>query len=236
MIQKLPCILLICFIVSGMQSPVFAESLKNSNESPEIGSNRPKHFIPGDALEIVSFPDTTAFPSGFYPIDGEGYVEFPVIGTVKVTGMTPDALSKMLAEKYVEFMRYPHMTIKPMIRVALNGGFYRPGLYWVDPKSTLWEVIQTGGGPQRKDGFQKLRWERSDTVVSEKVTTIIEEGQSLYQIGFKTGDQLTVLQQPHRTGWEVFRGDVIPLMTTTITIIISALTLYNTAQYYQNIP
>ena len=198
------------------------------------GSARPQHFVPGDALEIVTYPDTAAFPSGFYPIDGEGVVEFPIIGPIKVTGMSPETLSKMLAEKYVEFMRYPHMTIRPMIRVALNGGFYRPGLYWVDPSATLWEAIQIAGGPQRMDGFQKLKWERSDTIVTKKVTPIIEEGKSLYQIGFKTGDQLTVLQQPHRTGWEVFRGDVIPLVTSTVSIIISALTLYNTAQYYQN--
>ncbi|MBN1575044.1 MAG: polysaccharide biosynthesis/export family protein [Chitinispirillaceae bacterium] len=193
---------------------------------------RPLPFRPGDALEIVTYPDSTGFPAGFYAIDGEGFVDFPIIGYVKVTGMSSDALAKMLAEKYVDFMRYPHMRIRPLIRVALNGGFFRPGLYWVNPHATLWETIQTAGGTQRMDGFKKLKWERDRIVVNNDLVPLIQDGKSLYQIGFKTGDQLTVLQQPLKTGWEVFRTDVLPIISFSISTAVSVITLYNTFMLY----
>jgi len=193
---------------------------------------RPLPFIAGDALEIVTYPDSAAFPAGFYSIDGEGFVDFPIIGYVKVTGMSSDALAKQLADKYVDFMRYPHMKIRPLIRIALNGGFFRPGLYWVDPHASLWETIQLAGGPQRMDGFKKLKWERSRVIINNDLVPLIQEGKSLYQIGFETGDQLTVLQQPQRRGWEIFTADVMPVLTFTISTAVTILTLYNTMLLY----
>lgn len=229
------------FLVLLASAAVHAETRSDSvtaatpsSPSPSSVAAHPLPFKPGDALEIVTFPDTAGFPSGFYPIDGEGFVDFPIIGYTKVTEMSCEALAKLLAEKYVDFMRYPHMKIRPAIRVALNGGFFRPGLYWIDPHATLWEAIQKAGGTQRMDGFKKLKWERNNLIVSKDLVPVIEEGKSLYQIGFKTGDQLTVLQQQHRTNWEVFRMDVVPLITVSLSTVISALTLYNTMQYYRS--
>lgn len=195
---------------------------------------RPLPFRPGDALEIRTFPDTAAFPAGFYPIDGEGYVDFPIIGYIKVTNMSADALANLLAQKYVDHMRYPNMTIRPRIRVTLSGGFDRPGLYWIDPHASLWETLQTAGGTQRRDGMQKLKWERNNVIVNDDLVPVVEEGKSLYQIGFKTGDQLTVLVRPERTGWEVFRVEVLPVISITLSTAISAFSIYNTMLLYRS--
>lgn len=193
---------------------------------------RPLPFRPGDALLITTYPDSAGFPSGFYPIDGEGYADFPIIGYVKVTGMSADELAKLLADKYVDFMRYPHMSIRPLIRVALNGGFYRPGLYWLNPHSTLWQTVQIAGGTQRMDGFKMLKWERDRKVLNNDLVHLLQEGKSLYQIGFRTGDQITVIQQPQRTGWEIFRSDVLPVLSFTISTAVSVVSLYNTFMLY----
>lgn len=197
------------------------------------GSTRPLPFKAGDALEVTAYPDSQGFPAGLYTIDGEGYVDLPIIGYLNVTGMTAHELEKLLANKYIDYMRYPLLKIRPRIRVTFNGGFFRPGLYWVDPHATLWDALHVAGGTQRMDGVKKLRWERSGKVVSNTLAVTLQEGKSLYQIGFKTGDQITVLQQPYRTRWDVFRGDVIPLVTTSLSLIISAFTLYYTAQRYR---
>lgn len=210
-------------------------SATDNTAQPAAGHVLP--FIPGDALQITTWPDTAAFPSGFYPIDGDGYVDFPIIGYIKVTTLTPDQLSKQLAEKYVDFMRFPHMTIRPMVRVALNGGFYRPGLYWINPRASLWEAVQTAGGTQREDGFKKLKWERDGSVVNQNIIPFLQEGKSLYQIGFKTGDQLTVLQQPQRTRWEAFTSNVLPIVTFSISTAVSVFSVYSSMQmieYYQS--
>ncbi len=214
-----------------------ADSTQKGGQNVAYGAHshaaRPLPFRAGDALIIKTYPDTGAFPSGFYPIDGEGYVDFPIIGYVKVTDKSADELAKLLSEKYVDFMRYPHMTIRPLIRVALNGGFYRPGLYWVNPHSTLWEAIQIAGGTQRMDGFQKLKWERNRIILNNDLVPLLQEGKSLYQIGFNSGDRITVLQQPQRSGWEIFRAEVLPMLTFSISTAVSVLTIYNTMQMYE---
>ena len=210
-----------------------SSSTEKKTETLKSGA-RPLPFRAGDALEIITYPDTTAFPSGFYPIDGEGFVDFPIIGYTKVTDKSADALATILAEKYIDFMRYPHMRIRPMIRVALNGGFYRPGLYWINPHATLWETLQIAGGTQRTDGFKKMKWERDRIIVNKDLVPLLQSERSLYQIGFKTGDQLTVTQKPHRTGWEVFRTEALPMLTFSISTATSLLTVYAMMQYYND--
>ncbi|MCX7727720.1 MAG: hypothetical protein N2053_12840, partial [Chitinispirillaceae bacterium] len=83
------------------------------------------------------------------------------------------------------------------------------------------------------DGFKKLKWERGGTVLTKDLTTILEEGKSLYQIGFKSGDQITVVQTPYREGWELFKADVLPIITLSVSTIISVLSVYNTLMIYR---
>jgi protein involved in polysaccharide export with SLBB domain len=226
-------LLILIILITGRSFA--ADTLAPSAASGTAGRTLP--FIAGDALQITPWPDTAAFPAGFYPIDGEGYVDFPIIGYVKVTTLAAEELAKLLAEKYVDFMRYPHMTIRPMVRVALNGGFYRPGLYWINPRASLWEAVQIAGGPQRSDGFKKIKWERDGTVINNNMVPLLQEGKSLYQAGFKTGDQLTVTQRPLLTGWDMFSSNVLPMITFAISTAVSALTIYNSMQmteYYRS--
>ncbi len=221
------------FCLSHAQSPEGdpGGQIPDSASSGEgVRAFHPLPFRAGDALEIVTYPDSGGIPAGVYSIDGDGFADFPIIGYVKVVDYTPESLAELLSGKYVDFMRYPYMSIRPLIRVALNGGFYRPGLYWIDPHVTLWETVQTAGGTQRRDGFEKLSWERDNAVVKENLVPLLQDGKSLYQIGFKTGDQLTVQQQPELTRWQAFRENIFPIMTFVLSTGISLITLYNTLE------
>lgn len=221
--KKLSIVLfLLCAVNFTYSAPINTPTISGSKQ---VDSAHPSPFRAGDALEITTYPDTVAFPSGFYPIDGDGYTDFPIIGYTKVTEMSVSTLTTYLAEKYVDYMRYPTMSVRPMIRVTLQGGFFQPGLYWVSPNASLWDALKVAGGTQRTDGCRKLKWERDNKVVSNNLVPFLESGQSLYQIGFQSGDQITVLQQQYRTKWDIFRGDVIPLLTTAASITISIMTL-----------
>jgi protein involved in polysaccharide export with SLBB domain len=118
--------------------------------------------------------------------------------------------------------------------VSLNGGFFRPGLYWIDPHTSLWEAVQLAGGTQRADGFKKLKWERNSVVLNDNLVPLLQEGKSLYQIGFMTGDQITIVQRPQQTGWEIFKNEVLPILTLTLSTSMSVFTAYNSIQMYQN--
>jgi hypothetical protein len=128
------------------------------------------------------------------------------------------------------FIRYPYIVVRPLLRISLFGGFARPGLYYVDPHVTLWDAVRLGGTTVRKDGLNKMVWERDHSIIQKDVVPYFQSQKSLYQIGFQSGDRLSVTNKPELTKWEMFRTDILPFLSIVLSAAMSAATLYNT--YY----
>lgn len=227
------------FVIAGvfviMLLGIAAHSQTSNTKSDSLKADgydasgvRPCPFTAGDAMKISVYPDSATFPNGVYRIDGEGYVDLPIIGYLKVTDKTVEELTELFKQTYLQFMRYPNLTVRPLMRVSLIGGFRQPGLYYLDPHVSMWEAISTAGVPNRTDGITKIMWERDHAIVQKDIVPHFQSHQSLYQIGFRSGDRLTVTQRPEMTKWEVFRGEMLPLLTFAISTALSAATLYQT--------
>jgi protein involved in polysaccharide export with SLBB domain len=175
-------------------------------------------FQPGDALKVTVFPDSTGFPNGLYRIDSDGNVDFPLIGVVRIVNFTPGEIQTILNEKYVKFLPQPNITVKPLLRISLLGGFYRPGLYWIDPRESIWNAVERAGGTQREDGIKKIRWERDTGIVTKDIVAYYQSGKSLYAIGFKSGDQLSVTSKPRQNFRDIFREDIVPVFSIISTV------------------
>jgi protein involved in polysaccharide export with SLBB domain len=171
-----------------------------------------QQFKAGDGLKITVYPDTLRFPNGTFTIDKQGYVDFPIIGRMKVTDKNSVELQQILSQAYVNFIPQTDIRVQPLIRATLLGGFLKPGLYLVDSRSSLWDLIQLGGGTLREDGISKLRWERNRKVLSKNLDTAYIAGTSLQDMGFQSGDQITVIAKPKMDGRDVFYQDVMPVM------------------------
>lgn len=208
-----------------------------SNKKAVLGiqkSFKDEPFHSGDALSVKIFPDTNAFPNGIYFIDDQGFAEFPIIGLVQVSKFTEIELVDTLKKAYLNHLPYPNIQVRPLIRATLLGGFQRPGLYWVDPRTNLWSLIQKSGGPLRGDGIKKVKWIRNSLSITDNITPYYESGNSLNSIGFKSGDQIVVTRRPKRHFGEVFLRDVLPLITGTLTTLTAALSGYMAFQVYKN--
>ena len=190
-------------------------------------------FQAGDALKITVFPDTAAFPSGIYRIDSDGYVDLPLIGFLHVAGLHIDTLQRLLNEKYVKFLPQPNLTVRPLVRISLLGGFNQPGLYWIDPRASLWSTVKQAGGTQREDGIAKIRWERDSGIVSKNIQPLFQSGKSLYTLEFKSGDQLCVTPRPLQTSWEKFSTNILPIASLILSTTISITSAYITYEVYQ---
>jgi protein involved in polysaccharide export with SLBB domain len=187
-------------------------------------------FHAGDAIMISTFPDTLSFLKGVHRIDDDGLVDLPIIGRISVTDKTEKQLVDTLVNAYVNYLRYPILQVRPLIRVSLLGGFYRPGLYWVPPTSSLWDVVSIAGGPVRDDGIKKIRWERSKVLVKKDVVEDFQSGKSLQKIGFVSGDQLWATALPHQHFWETMRTDIIPILSISVSLVytsIMSIQMYN---------
>lgn len=103
-----------------------------------------------DVLEIRVYEEPDL--SGSFRVSSEGYVSFPLIGRVKVDGLTPSQL-----EKNLEALLSDGYLVKPQVQVFLAeyhskevsilGAVRQPGVYPMrSGKETLLEMVSTAGG------------------------------------------------------------------------------------------
>jgi len=182
-------------------------------------------FKPGDGLAINTFPDTSSFLNNVFPIDDRGFAEFPIVGKINVSSMTKNELKNYLNNTFRAWLRNPNIYIKPVIRISLLGGFQRPGLYYIDNNSSLWEAVHLAGGPILQKGIYKMKWERNGDEQSGDLTRFFESGISLRSMGFRSGDQIRT-PPISESFWDKFRTDFIPI----VTFISSMALLYLTYQ------
>ena len=101
-----------------------------------------------------------------YTIDTDGYINFPVVGKVKVAGMTreqiADHLTKLLKDK--ELIKDPVVTVEYMnLHFAVLGEVSSPGRYFIDrDRPTLLDALSQAGDltiQGRRDNILVLREE-----------------------------------------------------------------------------
>ena len=79
----------------------------------------------GDATRVSGQPQLQT-----YLVDSDGNIEFPVLGTVKVSGMTRQELSRELQEQITAYVQDPIINIRIVnFQVTVLGEVNRPGTY-----------------------------------------------------------------------------------------------------------
>ncbi|MEJ2053186.1 MAG: polysaccharide biosynthesis/export family protein [Calditrichaceae bacterium] len=189
-------------------------------------------FKPGDGLAINTFPDTASFLNNVFPIDDRGFAEFPIIGKVKVTAMTKKELENYLKETFRAWLRNPNIYIKPVVRISLLGGFRRPGLYYIDHNSSLWQAVRLAGGPLLEEGIYEMKWERDGDEQKGDLIKYFESGISLRRMGFHSGDQLRTKLPDSRTAWDTVQN-FLPIVSLATTVALAYLTYQQSILRYQ---
>ena len=152
-------------------------------------------FQPGDAVRITVWDLSRLERSNLdlsqdYPINPEGFVILPIIGEVKVKGLTLYELSQTLEEKFKAHLIDPLVYVRPLIRITMQGAFNKPGAYHVDPSSSLWDVVAMANGPAPRCNWARMRVERGGRVAIRDLLRSFEKGISLEEVGVESGDQI----------------------------------------------
>jgi len=228
-------ILLVTLVgVSFSQQQTVTNTDKQPPDSTVVAKNDSSFFNAGEAIKVSIYPDSALFLNGFYHIDNNYNIDLPILGLVSLKNKSRSDFINLLKKEYSDYLRYPNINVTPYMRVSFFGGFFRPGLYWIEPRSTLWDAVQMAGGVSREDGLKKIRWERNGAVVSDNIITPFQSGTSLSNMGFKSGDQLCVTARPKVVFWDVFRQDIMPALTFTLSTAMTAMTAYQTYRLIQN--
>lgn len=219
--------LLIAFFMQIPFLSLKAESAQEVTPIQDESQNQSEFlpFRPGDGVAVSAFPDTLGIVNKIYPITELGYIDLPIYGKVKITDMTKEELENYFKEKFKDYLRFPNLQVKPMIRISVLGGVPEPGFYYFDPDLSLWELLNKTGGTIDENGLKDMKWERDRRAVKKNLIPYLQSGMSMKHIGIRSGDQIWV-RTPTKPGFVQKLSQFFPIFT----FLTSVFTFYYTYQ------
>ena len=122
---------------------------------PEVSIAEIARSTTKDTFKIGDTADITVYNveslTGTYVVDRIGNINFPLIGVVKVAGLSTIDLQKILTESYgTYYLRNPNINVKldaqDLGRVVVDGAVNKPGVFEIDRIIRLSEAIALAEG------------------------------------------------------------------------------------------
>ena len=153
-------------------------------------TTRPGSYVlgPGDRVRVIVFGEDRL--SGEYTVTSNGEMSFPLIGNLRVTGLTVAdvqvAIHDKLSAGYVKDPRVSAEVLSFRPYYVL-GEVARPGQYPYVEGMTLEQAIATAGGFTYRAKRKELKLKPAQAMEAQKVKIKKEAGRSI-----RPGDTITV--------------------------------------------
>ncbi|MGE6481121.1 polysaccharide biosynthesis/export family protein [Psychrobacter namhaensis] len=178
-----------------------ARSQPGSNLAALLQSSSQANYriAPSDILSItlVSYPDITAAGSTGYPVDQQGYIQFPLIGRIKASGLSVPQFTSNLRARLQRYLRYPD----PQVKIAeyrgnkffIDGEVNTSGEFKItDAPVSLYSAISMAGGATDLGDSNKIVLRRNGTDYRIGLQSLQQMGVSANQIYIQDGDAIRV--------------------------------------------
>jgi polysaccharide biosynthesis/export protein len=113
---------------------------------------RPSYELGVSDQILIHAPDADEINEKPFRIDEDGTITLPLIGVVKAAGVTVQQLEDSVKEKLKTYLRNPVISITVVqfrsSPVFFVGDFMRPGIYALQGRHTLVEMLMSVGGLQ----------------------------------------------------------------------------------------
>jgi polysaccharide biosynthesis/export protein len=140
--------LLAVALVLGAAMPAAIMAQNSGGEKPPSIAPSDYKIGPEDVLTIITRDMPEA--SGDFMVRPDGTISFPIAGTIKASGLTPNDLQSQLMEALKKELRDPVVTVNVKLmrvnRIYILGIVSRPSLYDFKPGWRLTELIASAGG------------------------------------------------------------------------------------------
>ncbi len=144
-----------CASVGSDSDNILADGQFYTQDFPEISENtlainaEQDLFRVGDTADIHVYNVESLTNS--YPVDREGNINFPLIGTQKVAGLTTLELQKQLMAAYGEdYLQSPNITVRleanTLGNIVVDGAVSKPGVFELNKPIRLSEAVALAGG------------------------------------------------------------------------------------------
>lgn len=166
--------------------------------SPVLAAERAYHIGPGDVLEISVWKDPELSRKLVVPPDG--FISFPLIGSINVTDLAVPELKKVVTRKLSEFV--PDVTVTVMLleinslKAYVIGKVNDPGEFAINMETSVMQILSKAGGlnPFASRGNIKILRQYDNKIVYIPFDYgEVEKGSNLAQnITLKAGDVVVV--------------------------------------------
>lgn len=135
---------------SGAQSVSFEPTLQPDDLlSIIVSADTPEVTVPFNLPQIQGNYEVNNNQNGIktYLIDNAGYIDFPVIGRIKLAGLTRTEAKNKLASAISEFIKDPSINLRILnYKIAVIGEVNRPATYTIESERlTLLEALSLAG-------------------------------------------------------------------------------------------
>jgi polysaccharide export outer membrane protein len=130
-------------------------------------------------------------------VDNDGTVQFPLVGSVRVSGKTSAELRSFLEQELATYVKEPKVTVQVVftgsIRYYLLGQFTNPGVKYSDRPMRLLEALSLGGSViLDKASLHTAYLARHGKRLPINFRRLVREGDLSQNIKLETGDLIMV--------------------------------------------
>ena len=177
----------------------------------------------GDVLEVIILGEEEL--SRTVMVMHNGNISFPLIGEVKVAGLTTDQAALLLASRLKRYFTHPVVSIilkSPTLPyVSVFGEVLRQGAIEYQRGLRITDYIALAGGPTGRANLGRVKVVKFEverpgvtTRYTIDVNRILKEGQAKYNYELKAGDWIYVPQK-FTFNW----GVVVQTLTLAVTVL-----------------
>lgn len=147
-------------------------------------------------ITVYDNPDLTTVAR----VSGEGTILFPLIGEVKVSGLTIPQIAKKIADLLSDgYIVNPQVIVFieefRSKKVTIIGEVSKPGLYELPGQTTLLELLSKAGGLTKDSGDKAIVKRKSiqgEQTLSVNLRQLIERGDTSIDVTLQDGDSIYI--------------------------------------------
>jgi polysaccharide export outer membrane protein len=223
----LTCVCAFSF-AQNLTTPESSDSLASVLRIPDTPFDEPYLIESGDLLEIVIMGEEEL--SRTLMVMHNGTISFPLIGEVKLMGLTTDQAEAVIAEKLKEYYTYPMVSVvlksPTQPYVSVFGEVMRQGAVEYQRGLRVTDYIALAGGPTSKANLGKVKIVRFQEGKAETsmldMNAILKSGDISQNYELKSGDWIYVYKR-----FSINWTHVLQFATLTLTAINLYITIQN---------
>ena len=119
----------------------------NDNLIISVSASKPTAAEPFNTMISNAITGNSSLEWRGYLVDEKGEINFPVIGKVKIGGLTKDAAERLMVDSISHYIENPTVNIRIMnYQISVLGEVNRPGTYTItDEKVSLPQILSLAG-------------------------------------------------------------------------------------------